>query len=127
MHRRRADITGLAGLDDVVWRFERLFDRRVVVPAMDLVEIDVIGAEAPKAGIDLVHDRLARQAGTIGSRPHPAIHFVGADDLVAPSEIVDRAAEDLFAIAERIAVRRVEEIDPGVERALDERAALRLA
>jgi hypothetical protein len=30
MHRRRADITGLAGLHDIVQRFERLLDRRVV-------------------------------------------------------------------------------------------------
>src|SRR5208282_4444232 len=75
------DIAGLADLDDVVQRFERLFDRRVVVPAMDLIEFDVVSAEAPEAGIDLVQDRLARQAGTIGSRPHPAIHLGGDDDL----------------------------------------------
>jgi hypothetical protein len=61
MHRRRADIAGLAGLNDIdiVERFERLLDRRVIVPSMDLVEVDVIGAEAPQARVDLGHDRLA--------------------------------------------------------------------
>src|SRR5437016_11084610 len=119
MHRRRADIAGLAGLDDVVQRFDRLLDRRVVVPAMDLIEIDVIGAEAPQARIDFGHDRLARQAGAIGARPHPAIDLGSDDDLVSSGEILDRTPENLLAAAERIAVRRVEEIDAGFERTLD--------
>src|SRR5215213_9757589 len=94
---------------------------------MDLVEIDVIGAEAMKTIINLDHDRLARQAGAIGSRSHPTIHLGGDDHLVAPGEVLDGSAEDLLAIPERIAVRRVEEIDAGFERTLDERAALLLA
>src|SRR3954447_14300252 len=94
---------------------------------MDLVAIDVIGAEAAKTSIDLDHDRLARQAGTIGSRSHPAIHLGGDDHLIALREVLDRSAEDLLAIPERIAVRRVEEIDTGFERTLDKRAALLLA
>jgi hypothetical protein len=48
-------------------------------------------------------------------------------DLVAPAEIPDRAAENLLAVAERIPVGRVEEIDAALQRALDERAALLLA
>jgi hypothetical protein len=129
MHRRRADIAGLAGLNDIdiVERFERLLDRRVIVPSMDLVEVDVIGAEAPQARVDLGHDPLARQAGAIGSRPHPAIDLGSDDDLVSSVEILDRTPENLLAAAERIAVRRVEEIDAGFERTLDERAALLLA
>ena len=66
VHRRGADIAGLAGLDDIVQRFERLLDRRLVVPAVDLVEVDIIHAEAAKTVVDLDHDRLARQAGAIG-------------------------------------------------------------
>src|SRR3954453_20506549 len=54
--------------------------------------------------------------------------YLGSDDhLIAPGEVLDRTAEDLLAIPERIAVRRVEEIDAGFERTLDERAALLLA
>jgi hypothetical protein len=48
------------------------------------------------------------------------------DDLVAAREILDRSAEDFLAVAERIAVRGVEEIDACFERLLDERPALRL-
>src|SRR6202035_6117982 len=127
MHRRGADITCLARLDDIVQRFERLLDRRFMVPAVDLVEIDVISTETTEAGIDLHHDRLARQPSAIRTRAHPTIDLRGDDDLVATGEILDRAAEDLLAAAERVAVRRVEEVDAGFERALDERTALLFA
>ena len=41
MHRRRADIADLPGLDDVVQRLEGLLDRCAVIPAVDLIEIKV--------------------------------------------------------------------------------------
>src|SRR5690349_10483193 len=127
MHRGRADITGLPGFDDVVQRLERLFDGCAIIPAVDLVQVDVVGAEAPQAVVDLTHNRLARQATAVGSRPHLPIDLGRDHDLVAAGEILDRAAEDLLAAAERISVRRVEEIDAALESALDERAALLFA
>jgi hypothetical protein len=39
-------MTDLPGLDDVVQRFERFLDRGAIIPAVDLIEVDVIGAEA---------------------------------------------------------------------------------
>jgi hypothetical protein len=48
-----------------VQRLERLFDRRRVVPAVDLIEIDVIGAEPAQAVVDLGEDGLARQARAV--------------------------------------------------------------
>src|SRR5581483_6028401 len=84
-------------------------------------------AEPGQAGVDLGEDRLARQAGAIGPGPHAAIDLGGDNDLVAPREVLDGAAEAFFAVAERIAVRGVEEIDPGFERLLDERPALLFA
>src|SRR5258705_382262 len=92
----------MTGFDDVVERFERLLDRRAVVPAVDLIEIDVIGAEAPQAGVDLHHDCLARQAGAVWSGSHPPVDLGRDDDRVAAGEILHCAAEDLFAAAERI-------------------------
>jgi hypothetical protein len=46
VHRAGAEVTGLAGTDDVVEGFHRLFDRRLGVPAVHLVEIDVVHAES---------------------------------------------------------------------------------
>ena len=80
-----------------------------------------------QAGVDLGQDRLARQAAAVGARAHRAIDLGGDHDLVAPREILDRAAEDLLAAAEGIAIGGVEEIDAGFERLLDERPALLLA
>ena len=77
-------------------------------------------------GGDTAHDRL-RQAGAIGSRPHSAINLGCDDDLVSTGEILDRTPENLLAAAERMAVRRVEEIDADFERPLNERTALLLA
>src|SRR5205823_4415565 len=104
----------------------RLLDRRVVVETVDLIEVDIIHAEPTQAVVDLGEDRFTRQPGAIGAGTHPAIDFGGDDDLVAAREILDRAAEDFLAVAERIAVRRVEEIDARFERLLDEGPALLL-
>jgi hypothetical protein len=52
-------IARLSSLDDVMHCFERLLDRRLVIPAVDLVEIDVIGAETPEARVDLREDGFA--------------------------------------------------------------------
>ena len=100
MHGGRADVADLARLDDVVQCFERFLNRRVIVPAMDLVEVDVIGAESLQAGVDLSHDRLARQAGAIRAGAHPAIDLGGDHDLLAAGKILDCPAEDFFAAAE---------------------------
>src|SRR5437764_585127 len=42
VHAARADVAGLAGLHHVVQRLHRLLDRGLEVPAMDLVEVDVV-------------------------------------------------------------------------------------
>jgi hypothetical protein len=96
-----------------------------VIPAVDLIEIDVIGAEAPQAVVDLAHGRLARQAA-VGSRSHPPTDFGRDYDLVPAGKIPDRPAEDLLTAAERIPVCRVKEIDAGFESPLNEGAAFLL-
>src|SRR5262249_4333136 len=85
----------------------------------------IIHAEPSQAGIDLVQDRLARQAGAV----RIVLAHLGADlgrdhQLLALAEILDRAAEDLLAGAERIDVRGVEEVDAELERLLDEGATV---
>src|SRR5437762_5145435 len=107
-------------------RFEVLLRRRVMVETVDLIEVDILHAEPAQAVVDLGEDRFTRQPGAIGAGPHSAIDFGGDDDLVAAREILDRAAEDFLAVAERIAVRGVEKIDACFDRLLDEGPALRL-
>jgi hypothetical protein len=122
-HRRGSDVANLSSLDHVVQRLKRLFDRRFVIEAMDLIEVDVIHAEPGQAGVDLDKDRLARQPGAIGARAHAAVNLGRDYHFVAPRKIPNRPAEDLLAVAERVAIGGVEEIDAGFERLLDERSA----
>jgi hypothetical protein len=64
--------------------------------------------------------------GRIRSARFSADNLGGDDNLVAAREILDRPAEDFFTVAERIAVRSVEEIDARFERLLNEWPALLL-
>ncbi len=54
-HARRADVARLARSDDVVERFDRFLDRRAGIKAMNLVEVDVVGAEPLERSVDRVH------------------------------------------------------------------------
>ena len=84
----------------------------VVVPAVDLVEVDVVGSQAPQARVDLVEDRLARQALRRSGPARIAPADLGRDDdVVAPREVPQRAAGDLLAGAGGVDVGRVEEVD----------------
>jgi hypothetical protein len=47
--QRGADIARFAGLDDVVQRFERLLDWRIMVETVDLIKVDIIHAEPTPA------------------------------------------------------------------------------
>src|ERR1700722_13021993 len=91
---------------------------------MDLIEIDVVGAEAAQGVIDLGHDCLAAQAFSVGSRAHRMTQFGRDDDIVALGEVAQGAAEDLLARALRIHVGGIEEIDATVDGVLDQRTRL---
>ena len=94
---------------------------------MDLVEIDVIHAEAAEAGVDLGKDRLAGKPGAARAGAHASVYLGGDENLVAAGKVPDCATEDLCAVAERITVGGVEEVDAGFEHLLDEVFALLLA
>jgi len=80
-------------------RFERFFDRRVMVETVDLIEVDVIHAEPTQAVVDFGEDRLPRKPGAIRAGTHPAIHLGGYNHLIAPGKVPDCAAQDFFAVA----------------------------
>ena len=123
VHRGRAEVADLAGLDQVVQGLQGLLQRCRVVIAVNLVEVDVVGAEPPQAVVDLGHDRLAGQAPPVRPRPHRVAQLGGNHDVVAVREVTERAAEDLLAGAVRVQVGGVEEVDASLEGMLDERAA----
>ena len=70
-----------------------------------------------------VEQVLARQPLVVRTVAHRVKDFGRDDHLVAPGEVLQRAAEDFLAGAARIHVGGVEEVDAAFERPLDERTA----
>ena len=121
VHAGCADVERLACPHHIVQRLHRLLDRRVRVPAVDLVEVHVIRAEALERGIDALHHMLARKPAVVRVAAHRVAQLGGDDHLVALGQLLEGAAGDLFTGADRVDVRGVEEVDASIECALDER------
>src|SRR5690606_10179297 len=79
-----------------------------------------------EARVDRAEDGLARQAPAVGPLAPAEEHLRRDHHLVAPREIPQRPPEDLLAGAVGIAVGGVEEVDPRLDRAADERARIGL-
>jgi hypothetical protein len=58
-HAARPEVACLSHLDDVMERVHRLRDRRCRIPAMDLVEVDIVHPEPLQRGVDRCHHVLA--------------------------------------------------------------------
>src|SRR5450759_2738405 len=123
-HRGGSDISGLSRFHNVIQRLQRFLDRHRMVPAVDLVEVDVVRAEPGEAGVDLGEDRLARKPAPVRARAHGTMNLRGEDDFVTVREILQSTADDLFTGAIRVDVRGVEEVDACFDRLLDEGSAL---
>ena len=104
---------------------EDLLDWRLVVPAMNLVQVNIIGAQTPKQIFRGIHDVLAREATLIGLVPHRVEDFSRNDILVPPGEdFAEEAARYLLADTLRIHVSRVKEIDAVLRGAPNNRATV---
>src|SRR4051812_1717834 len=85
---------------------------------MDLVEVDVVGVQAPQRVLDGLHDPAARAALVVDLVAHLAVELRGEDDVVAAA--FEGLADDLLVLALRIDVGRVDEVDARVERGVDD-------
>ncbi len=124
VHAAGADVAGFAGFHYVVQGFESFFDWGLVIPAVGLIEIDIVGAESAEAVIDFGEDCFAGQAAAVGVFSHGAVDFGGEDDFIALGEITECAADDFFAGSVGIDVGGVEEVDACVEGFFYEGSAL---
>ena len=90
---------------------------------MDLIDIDVVGAQTTQRVIDLAHDSLAAPiAGDLSVLPFEP-DLGGEDDLRAKTA-GEGLADDLFGTAEAIDRRGVDDIDSMGERGPDRRNRL---
>ena len=76
VHGRCADVADLAGLDYVVEGLHGLFDGGLVVPAVDLIEVDVVSAETLQALVEFEEDFFAGEALAIGAVAHDSLSLV---------------------------------------------------
>jgi len=126
VHGRGSDVADFAGFDDIVERFHGLFDRGVVVPAVDLVEVDVVGLEALEALIEFEEDLLAAETLGVGVVAHCVEELGGDNGVFAFGVGFEEAAEDLLAGAYGVDVGGVEEVDAEVKGLFEEGLAFGL-
>ncbi len=120
-HGRRTDIPRLAGFHYIGQCFHGFFDRRHVIEAMDLIEVNVIRLQAGKTGINGMHDVLARETALVGIAAHGKEHLGSNDQFFARlSGLFERAAKNPFALTKRVHVGRVKEVDAQFQSAQDE-------
>jgi hypothetical protein len=103
------DVADFAAPHQIVQRIERLFDGRLRVEAVHVVEIDVIGAEPAQAGFAGFNQMMAGGADLVGTVAHLKCRFGGDQDRIAPPG--DGLAQNLLGRAFGIHVGGIEEID----------------
>ncbi len=117
----------MAVLDQDIERPQGLFHRRGRIEPVQLVEIDVVGLEPLQAGLDAVDDMGSRTAATVRPLRGFPEHLGGQHHVVArDAEPVQRLTRDLFGQAFRIDVGRIDEVDPLIDRCLDQGLGLAL-
>ena len=98
-------------------RAERLLERRLAVPLVDLVEVDVVGAQPAQARLARLDQVMTRQPRVVRAAAHRKPRLGRDQHTVAAS--LQRLADDLLRRARRVDVGRVDHVDAGVERHVD--------
>src|SRR6266496_1504945 len=87
---RASDVTHLALLHDIIECTQRFLQRSEQIPAMHLIEIDIVGIKSPQTLLNRREDVLPRKTDVIriastGDRSfaHRATHFCSDDYFVA--------------------------------------------
>jgi hypothetical protein len=82
-------------VDEVSERTERLLDIDVGLVAVDLVEVDPVGAEPFQRVLDLADDPAARDTPLVGVIAHRPPRLGGEHDIIAPAAGERLADDDL--------------------------------
>ena len=124
-HRRRAEVVDRPRTDEVVKRRQRLLDIAVLVPTVDVVEVEIVRIETVQCPLDLGADVLAAQAGVVGTglaaTVEGEVHLRGDNEILAVV-IVEPLADVRFAGPVRIAVDvgSIDEVDAALPRRIEQ-------
>jgi len=89
---------------------------------VDLIEVEVIGAETAQAVFDFAHDPHPRVPPLVLTRSHLHVHLRRKHDVIATT--LQRAPHDLLGLTGRVHVGRVDEVDAAVEGGVHDAHAL---
>ncbi len=89
---------------------------------MDLVQVDVVDVETAQAVVDRPHHPSPGVAPPVDVVAHRPVELGGEHDVVAPAG--DRPPDDHLVLACAVHVGGVDQVDPGIERSLDDPRAL---
>ncbi len=117
---RHAEVADFAGGDELGHSTDGVFDRGVGIDAVLVVEVDVVDAEALEAGVaglaNVFGPAVDAEEFAVGAA-HVA-ELGGENDAVAA--VADGAADELLVASGAVHVGGVEEVDAGVEGAVDD-------
>ena len=126
-HAAGAEVAHLAGAHQRVEGVQGFLHRRGGVPAVNLVQVDVVHLEPPQGVFARLDDVLAAQPAAVGSGTHGAVDLRRHHDVVALRHLAEPVARDLLAEAHRIHVGGVKERHAGLQRRGEVLARLGLA
>ncbi|MNV67278.1 hypothetical protein D3C71_1600720 [compost metagenome] len=106
--------------------FHRFFDRCVVVPTMDDVEIHIFGSKSLQTVIDFAHNGLPGKPGAIGALMHASPHLGRENNFIPVGVILQRTAGNLFTGSVRINIRCIKKVDAKLKRSFYNRPAVLL-
>jgi len=124
---RTAHVANSAATDQIVEGFEGLLHRGVVVPAVDLIQVDVPGIQSFETVLAGFEDMFSPQAHVVdiarslgGFLAHGAPDFGGDDDVLSVGVgLTQGVPQDFLGFTVGVDVGGVEKIYPGVQRRLD--------
>ncbi|MGX1224141.1 hypothetical protein RKD42_005400 [Streptomyces ambofaciens] len=121
---RGAEVPDLPGALQIGERGQGLLVTCLRVPAVDLVEVHVVDAEAAQAVVQLGDQPATRGALVVGLVAHRHACLRGQHDVVpAPG---DRLADHLLRLAAAVHVGGVDQVDPRLQGGVDEGGGLLL-
>src|SRR3989304_4888957 len=92
-----ADVEHLPLAHELYHRLPDFFPRRLTIPVMHLVEVDVVGLQSSQAAFTRLADVIGRQTPLIGTFAHLSIDLCGEDNPLPPaSSLSQPAPDDLF-------------------------------
>jgi hypothetical protein len=110
------------GPHQVVERSQRLLQRGQRVESVELIQVDVVGAEPLEAGLAAADDVVTGLADVVRAVAHPAVNLGRQDHPVAAS--LQGLAEDLLRRPLRVDIGGVEQVDARLQAEIDESARL---